>query len=334
MKAFVFRGSQHPNAIEDVTKPKPVKDQLLIKLKYAALNHRDLWILKEQNNVSNPAGIILGSDGAGVVETVGEDADPSWIGAEVIINPSLEWGDNPIVNGNSFKILGFPNNGTFAEYIVISKKYVFEKPENLSLEESAAIPLSALTAYRALFSKARLRAKEKVLITGAGGAVALTALQFAVAYQARVYVTSSSEEKIEKAKSLGAVDGFNYKDSEWVQKAQKDAGGFDIIIDTAGGPNFQNLIELALPGGRIVNFGRTAGNIGEINTRQLYSKQLSIFGTTMGTRDEFLSMIDFFESRKLKPVMDKTYSLSHIQEAFTRLEQGDQFGKITVEISN
>lgn len=332
MKAFVFRGSQHSNTIEDVTKPKPVKDQLLIKLKYCALNHRDVWVLNEQNNVSNPAGIILGSDGAGVVEMVGEDADPSWIGAEVIINPSLEWGDNPIVNGNSFKILGFPDNGTFAEYIVISKKYVFEKPENLSLEESSAIPLSGLTAYRALFSKARLRAKEKVLITGAGGAAALMALLYAVAYQARVYVTSGSDQKIQKAKTLGAVDGFNYKQSDWVQKAQKEAVGFDIIIDTAGGPDFQKLIDLAMPGGRIVNFGRTAGNIGEISTRQLFSKQLSIFGTTMGTRDEFLSMIDFIESRKLKPVIDQVLPFNKIHEAIKRMENSDQFGKIVLKI--
>lgn len=332
MKAFVFRGSQHQNQIEDVDKPKPVKDQLLIKLNYAALNHRDFWILKEQTNVSNPAGIILGSDGAGIVEMVGEDADPSWIGAEVIINPSLEWGDNPIVNGNSFKILGNPDHGTFAEYITISKKYVFEKPENLSMEESAAIPLSGLTAYRALFSKARLRAKEKVLITGAGGGAALMALLYAVAYQARVYVTSGSDQKIEKAKSLGAAGGFNYKDPEWVPKAQKEAGGFDIIIDTAGGPDFQKLLDLALPGGRIVNFGRTAGNIGELNTRQLFSKQLSIFGTTMGTRDEFLSMIDFIESRKLKPVIDQVFSFQNFSDAFKRMENSEQFGKIMLKI--
>jgi NADPH:quinone reductase-like Zn-dependent oxidoreductase len=333
LKAFVFRGSQHPSTIEDVAKPKPVKDQLLIKLKYCALNHRDLWIMNEQNNVPNPAGVILGSDGSGVVEMVGEDADPSWVGAEVIINPSLEWGDNPIVNGNSFKILGFPDHGTFAEYIVISKKYVFEKPENLSLEEAAAIPLSGLTAYRALFSKARLRAKEKVLITGAGGAVALMALQYAVAYQARVYVTSSSAEKIQKAKTLGAAGGFNYKESDWVQQAQKEAVGFDIIIDTAGGPDFQKLLDLAMPGGRIVNFGRTAGNIGELNTRMLYSKQLSIFGTTMGTRDEFLSMIDFMESRNLKPVIDQVLPFNKIHEAIKRMESSEQFGKIVVSIS-
>src|SRR5687767_1616748 len=234
------------------------------------------------------------------------------VGMEVVINPSLDWGSNPIVQGDKFRILGFPDNGTFGDYIAISKKYIFEKPEHLSSAESAAAPLSGLTAYRALFSKARLRAKEKVLVTGVGGGAALWALQFAAAYQGRVFVTSGSDEKINRAKQLGALGGFNYKDPEWATKAQKETGGFDIIIDSAGGDQFSKLIELAMPGARIVNFGRTAGNITEIATRQLYWKQLSIHGTTMGTRDEFLSMIDFLESRKLKPVIDKVFPLNEI----------------------
>lgn len=334
MKAFVFHGNQQVNKIEELSKPKPVKDQFLIRLKYAALNHRDLWVLREQATPAIPAGVILGSDGAGIIEDAGPDAPLEWVGAEVIINPSLEWGDNPVVNGPNFKILGSPDNGTFAQYITISKKYVFEKPENLSMEQAAAVPLSGLTAYRALFTKARLRSKEKVLITGAGGGAALWALQYAIAYQARVYVTSGSEEKIQKAKSLGAVDGFNYKDAEWAQKAQKAAGGFDIIIDTAGGPDFKKLLDLALPGGRIVNFGRTAGNIGELNTRILFYKQLSIHGSTMGTRDEFMSMIDFIESRNLKPVVDQVFSFSEIDAAIEKMESGKQFGKIVLAIDN
>src|SRR5262249_5437923 len=155
------------------------------------------------------------------------------IGMEVIINPSLDWGTNPIVQGHSFRILGFPDNGTFSDYVVISKKYVFEKPEHLDFVQSAAVPLAGLTAYRALFTKARLRAKEKVLITGIGGGAALWVLQFAVAYKANVYVTSSSDEKIEKAKKLGALNGFNYKDPAWADKALKETSGFDIIIDSA-----------------------------------------------------------------------------------------------------
>jgi zinc-binding alcohol dehydrogenase/oxidoreductase len=332
MKAVLFKGKDQSVVVEDVKKPKPVKDQVLIKLKYAALNHRDLWLINETAQ-SFPNGIILGSDGSGVIEDVGEDADPLLVGAEVVINPSLEWGNNPIVQGDSFKILGLPDNGTFAEYIVISKKYIFEKPEHLSFEEAAAVPLSALTAYRALFSKARLRAKEKVLITGVGGGAALWVLQFAVAYQARVYVTSGSPEKLERAKALGATGGFNYKDADWSEKAQKEAGGFDIIIDSAGGDQFGKLVELALPGGRIVNFGRTAGNITEVSTRLLYWKQLSIHGTTMGTRDEFMSMLDFLESRNIKPVMDKTFPMSKVQDAFRQMETGNQFGKIILDVS-
>jgi NADPH:quinone reductase-like Zn-dependent oxidoreductase len=333
MRAVFFKGKDHPLVIQQIKKFKPVKDQVLIRLHYAALNHRDIWTWREQN-VPGENAIILGSDGCGVIEDVGEDADTLLIGSEVIINPSLDWGNNPVVQGHTFRILGFPDNGTFSDYIVISKKYVFEKPDHFDFAESSAVPLSGLTAYRALFSKARLRAKEKVLITGIGGGAALWVLQFAVAYQARVYVTSGSDEKISKAKALGAIEGFNYKDPEWSQKALKESGGgFDIIIDSAGGDQFSKLVELALPGGRIVNFGRTAGDITNISTRLLYWKQISIHGTTMGTRDEFLSMLDFVESRKLKAVIDKIFPLEQIEEAIKRMEQGEQFGKIILKIS-
>ena len=332
MRAVFFKGKDHPLSVETIKKFKPVKDQVLVRLHNAALNHRDIWTWRETSTL--PGGpVILGSDGCGVIENVGEDADPLLIGMEVIINPSLEWGNNPIVQGNSFKILGYPDHGTFSDYIVISKKYVFEKPEHLNFVESAAVPLSGLTAYRALFSKARLRAKEKVLITGVGGGAALWAFQFAVAYQARVYVTSGSDSKLNKAKSLGAVNGFNYKDPEWSANALKESGGFDIIIDSAGGKEFSKFLELVVPGGRIVNFGRTAGNISELATRMLYWKQISIHGTTMGTRDEFLSMLDFLESRNIKPIIDQVFRLEEIERALARMEQGDQFGKIVLQIS-
>lgn len=331
MRAVFFKSKENPLVIQSIQKPKPVKDQVLIRLHTAALNHRDIWLIREQTQTF-PNGIILGSDGSGIVEAVGEDANPLLIGAEVVINPSHNWGNNPIVQGDSFKILGFPDNGTFSDYIVVPKQYVFEKPEHLSFVQAAALPLSGLTAYRALFTKARLRANEKVLITGVGGGAALWVLNFAVAYNARVYVTSSSSEKIEKAKAHGAVNGYNYKDEGWVDQALRDTGGFDIIIDSAGGPGFNRLIDLALPGGRIVNFGRTAGNINDLSTRNLYWKQISIFGSTMGTRDEFLSMLDFVESRQIKPIIDKIFPLDQITDAVARMEEGNQFGKIVLEI--
>ncbi|MBK5280318.1 MAG: zinc-binding dehydrogenase [Bacteroidia bacterium] len=331
MKAVFFTKRDQPLEIREIKKPKPIKDQVLVRLHAAALNHRDVWTQKEQPVTG--AGIILGSDGSGVIEDVGEEANPLLIGMEVVINPSLNWGNNPIVQGDSFKILGYPDNGTFSDYLVISKNQVFEKPEHLSYEQSAAVPLAGLTAYRALFSKARLRAKEKVLITGVGGGAALWAVQFALAYQARVYVTSGSEEKLQKAKDLGALGGFNYKDPEWTKIATKEVGGFDIVIDSAGGEQFSMLPDLMMPGGRIALFGRTAGNIPDLSTRTLYWKQISIHGTTMGTRDEFLSMLDFVESRKLKPIIDKIYPLDQVETAMRRMEAGDQFGKIILKIA-
>lgn len=331
MRAVLFKSKDEPLNVEPIKKFRPVKDQVLIRLHNAALNHRDLWLIREQTQTF-PEGIILGSDGAGIVEDVGEDANPLLVGAEVIINPSLNWGNNSIVQGDSFKILGFPDHGTFSDYIVIPKQYVFEKPEHLSFVEASAVPLSGLTAYRALFSKARLRAGEKVLITGVGGGAALWVLQFAVAYKAKVYVTSGSDEKLLRAKELGATAGFNYKDAGWAENAQKESGGFDVIIDSAGGKDFNKLLDLALPGGRIVNFGRTAGNITDLSTRTLYWKQISIFGTTMGTRDEFLSMLDFVESRKIKPVIDTILPLEKVEAAFRRMDESNQFGKIVLQI--
>lgn len=333
VRAVFFQGKDQPLVVREIKKFKPVKDQVLIRLYNAALNHRDIWTWREQPLNSND-GIILGSDGSGVIEELGPDADQTSIGQEVVINPSLDWGNNPAVQGNSFRILGFPDHGTFSDYIVISQKYVFDKPEHLTFPEAAAVPLSALTAYRGLFSKARLRSNEKVLITGIGSGVALWLLQFAKSYNARVYVTSGSDDKLNKAKQLGAIGGFNYQDPEWAQKALKEAGGFDIIMDSAGGDQFSNFIELANPAGRIVNFGRTAGNITNLSTRLLYWKQLSILGTTMGTRDEFLSMLDFVTGRKIKPIIDLVFPLENVNDAFQRMETSNQFGKIILEIKN
>jgi NADPH:quinone reductase-like Zn-dependent oxidoreductase len=331
MPAVFFKGKDLPLEVKEMKQPVPVKDQVVVKLHAASLNHRDLWVRKEQTQVSSN-GIILGSDGAGVVEAVGEESDPSLIGKKVIINPSLEWGKEAAFQGDSFKILGYPDNGTFASWIVMSKKYIHDKPEHLTLQEAAAVPLSGLTAYRALFTKARLRPGEKVLITGIGGGTALWVLQLALAFHAKVYVTSSSKEKIDRAIALGAADGFNYNDANWVDQAKKTTRGFDVIIDSASGPQFKNLMEVAVPGGRIVVFGRTAGDIENLPSRLIFNKQLTIHGSLMGTRDEFLSMLDFIEKKNIKPVIDVTYKLTDINEAMKRMESGGQFGKIVLTI--
>lgn len=330
MRGAFFKGKGQPLELRDVADPLPPKDHVLIRLKAAALNHRDLWIRQEQVQAGN--GIILGSDGAGVIERVGEEGDAGLVGREVVINPGHDWGKESHVQGDAFKILGYPDHGTFATHLVVNRKYVHDKPEHLTFEESAAVPLSGLTAYRALFSRARLRSGEKVLITGIGGGAALWALQLAVSFGASVFVTSSSTEKIERAIALGAAGGFNYKEPGWADKAKKLHRGFDVIIDSAGGAQFNALMDVAMPGGRIAIFGRTAGNIPDVSPRTLYWKQLSIFGSTMGTRDEFLSLLDFVEKKKIKPVVDQVYDLNDIEKAMQRMESAGQFGKIVLAI--
>ena len=303
-----------------------------MRLKNAALNHHDLWMLNEQEQAM-PGGVIMGSDGSGIVEGVESEEDQYLIRKEIVINPGLSWGKDPAVQSHSFSILGYPANGTFSDYLAISKKQIFEKPEHLSFEEAAALPLAGLTAYRALFTKVKLRRGEKVLITGIGGGVALWALQFALAFEARVFVTSGSDIKLEKAIALGASGGFNYNDPEWMNKMSTEAGGFNVIIDSAGGKQFGHLLELAYPGGRIAIYGRTAGAISDLSAKTLFWKQLTIFGSTMGTEEEFLSMLDFVQKHQLKPILDSTYSLDDITEAFKRMDQGDQFGKIVLSIA-
>ena len=332
MKAILFKGKDQPLVLQEIDIPQPAKDYVLIRLKAAALNHRDVWIRREQT-ISSEKGTTLGSDGSGVIAAVGEEGDASSIGKAVIINPSHDWGNNPLVQGDSYRILGFPDQGTFAEYITVHKKYVHDKPEHLTFEEAAAVPLSGLTAYRALFTKARLRAGEKVLITGIGGGAALWAFQLALAFQAKVFVTSSSPEKMARSMQMGAADAFNYREAAWVEKANRATRGFDVIIDSAGGAGFSSLLDLAAPGGRVVMFGRTAGAIPELAPRQIFWKQLSIMGTTMGTRDEFLSLLDFIEKRQVKPVVDIVMPLAQTEEAMKRMERGDQFGKIVLKIA-
>lgn len=330
MKAALFREKDTPLQVADVPKPIPAKDQVLVRIHTAALNHRDLWIQREQA-APLPVPVILGSDGSGLVEAAGEAAQ-SWIGKEVIVNPSIDWGKNPLVQSSTFKILGFPDNGTFAEYLVIHQKQLAEKPEHLTLAEAAAVPLAALTAYRALFTKARLRPGERVLLTGIGGGAALWALSMAHAFGALVYVTSSREAKRAKALNMGAKGAVDYHDALWPDQLKSLCGAFDVIIDSAGGPSFGSLVELAAPGGRIVNFGRTAGNINEVSTRTLYWNQISILGTTMGTSDEFLSMLDFLHRYRIKPIIDRSFALTDINLAFAHMEQREQFGKILLTV--
>ncbi|MBN2614891.1 MAG: zinc-binding dehydrogenase [Bacteroidales bacterium] len=333
MKALLLSQKTYDFEVKDIEKPKVSKSEVLIKLNAAAINHHELWTLKEKN-LKSDAPILLGSDGAGIIEDVGTEVERLKPGDEVVINPSLNWGEKDRIQSRQYEILGFPTRGTFAEYILIGAQYVYPKPEHLSFEEAAALPLAGLTAYRALFTRGEFEPDSKILITGIGGGAALFAMNFAIASDAEVYVTSSDETKMSKAIELGAKGAVNYKNNDWSTELKKMAGGFDIIIDSAAGPGFSSLVDLAHPGGRIALFGRTAGNISSLNPRAIFWKQLSIHGTTMGNDQEFKAMMEFISNKNIRPVIDSVFPPKDINLAFEKMDQGKQFGKIVMDLNN
>lgn len=347
MKAIQLVETHQPVRLIDAPTPTARPGEVLIQLRAAALNHRDVFI-QQGRYPGMKLPVILGSDGAGVVAEVGDGVDPVWRGQAVIINPALNWGDNPRFYGPDFRILGMPDNGTFAEYLAIDVNYVHHKPAHLSFEQAAALPLAGLTAWRALMTRAGLHTSgnpvpEKVLITGIGGGAALFALQFAIASGAEVWVTSGSEAKLERAKAMGATGGVNYREPDWVKTLMAQAGGeraghpargyFDVIIDSAGGPGFARLVDAAAPGGRIAIFGGTTGNIADVAPSKIFFKQLVIFGSTMGTEREFADMVAFVSQKKLTPVLDEVFPLADAEQALRKMDTGQQFGKLVLTIS-
>lgn len=331
MKAAYLTGPLEALIVKDIPTPEPGPRGVLIRLAYSALNHRDLWMTQGLYS-GLKSNLVMGSDGCGIVEKVGPEVDASLLGQEVVINPSMNWGPNPAAFGKDFVILGNPDLGTFAEYVCVDQAYVYPKPPHLSAEEAAALPLAGVTTYRALFSRARVRAGEKVLITGIGGGTALQAFLFALAAGAEVYVTSGHADKIQRAVSLGAKGGWNYNEAGWAESLKAACGGFDVIIDSAAGRNFEQLIDACARGGRIVFFGATGGAIGDILPRKIFWNQLSLLGTTMGTPQEFEDMLRFTTEYQVKPIIDKIFpSLHEAPNALAYMSKGHQFGKIVIE---
>ena len=300
----------------DSEEPLQESAHSIVELHASALNHRDIWITKGMYpGIVTP--IILGSDGVG---KIGDNF--------VIINPGLKWGQNESVQSNDFEVLGLPQNGTFANKICIENKYVYPMPVHLSVLEAAALPLAGVTAYRVLFSRCKLKSSDRVLITGAGGGVALMAVQLALAYGCEVHVTSGSDEKIEKTLELGVQKGYNYKKEDWYKDVK---GHFDVIIDSAGGAPFQHLIKLCAPGARIGFYGASLGKYTNLNPQLMFWRQISILGSTMGSDADFKAMLNFVSDNKIHPIIDKVFDLKDGAKAFTRMEAGKQFGKIVLQ---
>jgi NADPH:quinone reductase-like Zn-dependent oxidoreductase len=329
MKALVLRSDSFK--VEEVDTPRPAENQALVKIKYAALNHRDHWIRVGQY-AKIQLHVILGSDGCGVVERVGRTQDDSWQGKEVIINPNMNWGPDPKVQSKEYQILGMPSQGALAEYVVVNTDRLHKKPDYLSSEQAAAIPLGGLTAYNALFNKGKVHAGMNVLISGVGGGVAQFAFLFSMATGANTYVTSSKKEVLEYCKNAGAKGGVDYTQKDAVKELSKSIGGFDIIIDSACGDGMNELIASLKPGGKFVFYGATKGLPKDLNMRQIFWGHLQLLGSTMGSDEDFFKMIDFCTEHKIQPIVDKVFDLDHAVDAFDRMKDSSQFGKIVVAI--
>ena len=336
MKAMVLRELGGPDQLsyEDVPEPEPGPGETVVRLRAAALNRRDVFVTYGQYPGARPEAlpVILGSDGSGEVVARGEGAAGPDEGTEVVINPALYWGDDPRKPGKEYRILGLPDDGTFAQFVKVPAENVFPKPSHLSHEEAAALPLGALTAYRALVTRGEVEEGETVVVPGVGSGVASLVVQMAAALGARVFVTSGSDEKIEKAKEFGAEGGVNYDSEDWSRELKSMAGGVDLSVDLAGGEAFNALVSLAKPGSRIVAVGATAGPTPKAMTIRIALKHLDVLGTAMGTNEEFGAMLDLFAEHGLHPTINETYTLEETAKAMKYMEEGKGIGKIVLDI--
>lgn len=325
MQAVVLRefGAPAVLRLEEAPDPEPGAGEVVVELRAAALNRRDTGVRKgAYGDFALP--LVLGSDGAGVRRDSGE---------EVVIFPSLRWGDRDDAPGPDFEILGGPSDGTYAELVKVPAENVYPKPACLSWEQAAAFPLAGLTAYRALFTRARVREGESVLVLGAGSGVSTFAVSLAHQAGARVLVTSSSGEKIERSKELGAEAGVDYTAGDWVGAVRELTGGegVDVVVDSVGS-TWPDSLRCLRRGGRAVVFGATAGAKVELEVRPVYLGQLALLGTTMGNAREFAGLLDAIERGSWTPVIDSVRPLGQAAAAHERMEAGGHFGKLVLSV--
>ena len=336
MKAMVLHEIGGPEKLryEEAPDPEPGPGETVVRLHAAALNRRDVFVTRGQYPGAKPEAlpVILGSDGSGEVVARGDGAGGPDEGTEVVINPALYWGDDPRKPGKEYRILGLPDDGTFAQLVKVPSENVFPKPSHLSHEEAAAIPLGALTAYRALVTRGRVQEGETVVVPGIGSGVATFVAQMAAALGARVFVTSGDDEKIEKAKKLGAEGGVNYNSEDWSRELKSMSGGVDLAVDHVGGEAFDAMVSLARPGSRIVTFGATAGPKVTVVMPRIFLKHLTVLGTAMGTNEEFGAMLDLFAEHGLRPTINETFPLQETAAAMEYMEEGSGIGKIVLDI--
>ncbi|GAB3688566.1 quinone oxidoreductase family protein [Saccharopolyspora tripterygii] len=323
MKAVVLRefAAARNLLCEEVPDPEQRPGWVTVALRASALNWHDVLVRK--GKYGSPLPHVLGADGAGTRTDTGED---------VLVIPSLWWGDDDSAPGPDWEILGDHRSGTYAELVTVPADCVHPKPEALGWQEAAALPLVGLTAYRALFTRGRLREGESVLVLGAGGGVATTAVSLAAACGASVVVTSSSKEKLARSRELGAGDGVLYTEDEWWFEAKRRSPGgrgFDLVLDPVG--SWPESIHALRPGGRVVVLGASARTDAMLDVREFYFGQYDLLGTTMGSPRDFAGLMSMVESGNVRaPVIDEVFPLDQAAEAHEHLEKGGGFGKVVL----
>lgn len=342
MKAVLFHGHGSLDVLTytDYPEPSPAHDEVLVKLKAAALNHLDLWVRRGWPGIRLEYPHIPGADGAGVITALGSDVDRWAIGDRVVINPSIGCGqcENCVAGQDNlcdnWQMLGETRHGTYTEYITVPANNIYPLPDHCEAHIAAAAALSFQTAWHSLITRANLRPAESVLIVGASGGVNTAAIQIAKSVGAIVYVVGSKPSKLRLAKSLGAdhiIDRSKHEDWEKTIYSLTDKRGVDIVVDNVG-TTFPRSFRAARKGGRILTVGNTGGAKFEIDNRYIFGKHLTLIGSSMGTYQDFATVMDLVFSGALKPVIDKRFHLSEARAAQKRLEQGQQMGKIILDI--
>jgi zinc-binding alcohol dehydrogenase/oxidoreductase len=325
MKAIVIHEDGGPEVLryEDVPAPVAGPGEVLIRMRAASLNHLDVWTRKGLPSVPKPR--ILGADGAGIVEALGEGVSGLEPGRPVVINPGLE-------HDGVIRVIGEHTQGVHAELAAVPVTNVYALRDGLSFEQAAAFPLVYETAYRMLVTRAGLQAGEWVLIWGIGGGVATAAFRIAQALSARTIVTSGNAEKLAKASELGADLAVDHQDGDVVAAVKEATGkGADVVVETVGDATWKRTLDAVRPGGRVVVCGATTGPNPPAALHRLWWKQLDILGSTMGTRSDFEGAYDLVEAGAT-PVIDSVFPLAEARTAHERLERGEQFGKIVLAI--
>ncbi len=325
MQAVVLSDFGGPEclSLDQVADPQPRPDRTVVRLRAAALNWHD--VLVRQGRYDSPLPHVPGADGAGI------ELDS---GAEVVILPSLWWGEREAAPGMRWQILGDRTPGTYAELVSVPTEAVFPKAPALSWAQAAALPLVGVTVFRALVSRAGLRAGESLLVTGAGGGVAPMAVSIARALDALPFVTSSSDAKIARAVADGAIAGASYLSESWPDDARSlspGGSGFDVVLDTVG--SWQESLRALKPGGRLAVLGASHSEVAPIDVRPFYFGQYSILGTTMGSPADFARLLDLMTARSVTPPrIDREFALEDAASAHEYLESGAAFGKIILTI--